>query len=71
MPPRTKTLFDALIRLSEPCSQSDLAARVGTTQNRIAQHFAWLRERHLVVGRKRTGIDWRRPERTFTPTLAG
>lgn len=55
MPPRTKTLFDALIRLSEPCSQSDLAERVGTTQNRIAQHFAWLRERHLVVGRKRTG----------------
>lgn len=55
MPPRTKTLFDALIRLSEPCSQSDLAVRVGTTQNRIAQHFAWLRERHLVVGKKRTG----------------
>lgn len=55
MPPRTKTLFDALIRLSEPCSQSDLAGRVGTTQNRIAQHFSWLRERHLVVGKKRTG----------------
>jgi len=55
MPMRTKTLFDALIRLGEPCSQSDLAVRVGTTQNRIAQHFAWLRERHLVIGRKRTG----------------
>lgn len=55
MPSRTKTLLDALIRQGEPCSQSDLAVRVGTTQNRIAQHFAWLRERHLVVGRKRTG----------------
>lgn len=55
MPARTKTLFDALIRLHEPCSQSDLAERVGTTQNRIAQHFSWLRERHLVIGKKRTG----------------
>jgi tetratricopeptide (TPR) repeat protein len=55
MPMRTKTLFDALIRQGEPCSQSDLAVRVGTTQNRIAQHFSWLRERHIVVGKRRTG----------------
>jgi tetratricopeptide (TPR) repeat protein len=55
MPMRTKTLFDALIRQGEPCSQSDLAARVGTTQNRIAQHFAWLRERLIVIGKRRTG----------------
>lgn len=55
MPLRTRTLFDALIRQSEPCSQSELAERVGTSQNRIAQHFAWLRERHLVTGRKRQG----------------
>ncbi|MCP4099359.1 MAG: tetratricopeptide repeat protein [Planctomycetaceae bacterium] len=55
MPARTRTLFDALIRQSEPCSQSELAERVGTTQNRIAQHFSWLRERHLVVGKKRSG----------------
>ncbi|MDV3459233.1 tetratricopeptide repeat protein [Sphingomonas sp. HF-S4] len=55
MPMRTKTLFDALIRQGEPCSQSDLAVRVGTTQNRIAQHFAWLRERQIVLGKRRTG----------------
>ncbi|MDF1586223.1 tetratricopeptide repeat protein [Marinimicrococcus flavescens] len=55
MPPRSRALFDALVRGGEPCSQSDLAARVGTTQNRIAQHFAWLRENEVVFGERRQG----------------
>ncbi|MDX6750769.1 tetratricopeptide repeat protein, partial [Geminicoccaceae bacterium 1502E] len=55
MPPRSRALFDALVRGGEPCSQSDLAVRVGTTQNRIAQHFAWLRENEVVFGERRQG----------------
>jgi tetratricopeptide (TPR) repeat protein len=55
MPPRTRLLFDALVRGGEPCSQSELAARLGTTQNRIAQPFAWLREHEVVFGERRRG----------------
>ncbi|NIM14748.1 MAG: tetratricopeptide repeat protein, partial [Candidatus Aminicenantes bacterium] len=39
MPNKSKLLFDALIRGGEPCTQSELAQRVGTTQNIISQHF--------------------------------
>ena len=42
MPQKSRLLFDALIRGGEPCSQSDLAKRVGTTQNVIARSFGWL-----------------------------
>jgi len=42
MPNKSKLLFDALIRGGEPCTQSDLARRVGTTQNIISRHFNWL-----------------------------
>ena len=50
MPSNSEVLFDALIRGGEPCSQSELASRVGTSQNRIAQSFAWLRDREIVFG---------------------
>jgi hypothetical protein len=39
LPPNTRKLFDALLRQGEPCSQTALAARVGTTQNDIARAF--------------------------------
>ena len=55
MPDIPRALFDALIRGGEPCSQSELAARVGLAQNRIAQHFAWLRDNELVYGERETG----------------
>jgi tetratricopeptide (TPR) repeat protein len=42
IPTKSKMLFDALIRGGEPCSQSELAKRVGTAQNVIAKSFNWL-----------------------------
>jgi len=41
-PPRSTLLLDALIRGGEPCSQTDLAKRVGANQSEIAKAFAWL-----------------------------
>ncbi|NQZ10067.1 MAG: winged helix-turn-helix transcriptional regulator, partial [Algicola sp.] len=52
---KTKTLLDALIRGGEPCSQSELAERVGTEQSRIARAFAELKRNQIVVGKKVTG----------------
>ena len=42
IPTKSRLLFDALIRGGEPCSQSNLAKRVGTTQNAISRSFNWL-----------------------------
>lgn len=42
MPPNTETLFDALVRGGEPCSQTQLAQRVGAKQNEISRAFHWL-----------------------------
>jgi tetratricopeptide (TPR) repeat protein len=42
IPTKSRLLFDALIRGGEPCSQSELAKRVGTTQNVISRSFKWL-----------------------------
>lgn len=42
IPTKSKLLFDALIRGGEPCSQSEIAARVGATQNMISRSFNWL-----------------------------
>jgi tetratricopeptide (TPR) repeat protein len=52
MPDVPRALFDALIRGGEPCSQSELAERVGLPQNRIAQPFSWLRENEIVFGER-------------------
>ncbi|MEK7434192.1 MAG: tetratricopeptide repeat protein [Cyanobacteriota bacterium] len=42
IPPKSRLLFDSLIRGGEPCSQSDLADRVNAKQNLISQGFGWL-----------------------------
>lgn len=42
IPPMTRKLFDALIRGGEPCSQTELAERVGARQSDISRAFAWL-----------------------------
>jgi tetratricopeptide (TPR) repeat protein len=49
---RSRTLLDALLRMGEPRSQSELAAQLGVTQARIAEPFNELRARGEVVGVK-------------------
>ena len=53
IPANSRLLFDALIRLGENLSQSELAAKVGATQNEISKAFRWLQENGYVVGAKR------------------
>jgi hypothetical protein len=52
---RPRKLLDALLRLGEPCSQSELAQRVGATQAAIAQPFQELQRERLVVGQRASG----------------
>jgi tetratricopeptide (TPR) repeat protein len=49
---RARTLLDALLRMGEPRTQSEIAARLGTVQGRIAEPFNELRARSEVVGVK-------------------
>ena len=49
---RARTLLDALLRMGEPRTQSEIAARLGTVQARIAEPFNELRARKEVVGEK-------------------
>lgn len=42
IPPKTRKLFDALIRGGEPASQTQIAERTGAQQNEISRAFAWL-----------------------------
>ncbi len=42
IPPKSRMLFDALIRGGEPCTQSEIAERVKSKQNLISQSFNWL-----------------------------
>lgn len=49
---RARTLLDALLRMGEPRTQSEIAARLGTVQARIAEPFHELRARGEVVGVK-------------------
>ncbi len=52
LPENTVILFDALIRGGEPCSQTQLAERVGARQNDISRAFAKLQETgHLRADR--------------------
>ena len=52
MPAKSGTLFDALVRDGDPCSQSDLAERVGAQQKDISRAFSWLVDAgHLIVNR--------------------
>ncbi|MCH8960602.1 MAG: ATP-binding protein, partial [Bacteroidetes bacterium] len=55
IPPKSKKLFDALIRGGEPCSQSALAARVGTAQSVIAQSFNWLQTHGYLLAERPKG----------------
>jgi len=59
LPENSETLFDALIRGGEPCSQTQLAERVGARQNDISRAFAKLLEAgylhaHRPKGQKET-----------------
>lgn len=52
LPWRSRKLLDALLRLGEPCSQSELAQRVGAQQSAIAQPFRDLQAERLVIGER-------------------
>ena len=53
IPPQAAKLFDALLRGGEPCSQSELARRVGARQNQISRHFVWLRDSEYISALER------------------
>ena len=53
IPPQAAKLFDALLRSGEPCSQSELARRVGAQQNQISRHFVWLRDADYISALER------------------
>ncbi|WP_310598984.1 hypothetical protein [Desulfobulbus sp.] len=55
IPPMTRKLFDALIRGGEPCSQTELAERVGARQSDISRAFAWLIEYGYVREERQPG----------------
>lgn len=55
IPQKSRLLFDALVRGGEPCSQSELAKRVGTTQNIISQSFNWLLNHQYLNAEKLVG----------------
>ncbi len=48
MPPKTKLLFDTLIRHGENMTQSKLAELLGKQQNVISKPFRWLKENFYV-----------------------
>lgn len=54
IPPKSKILFDTLIRSGENLSQSELAKQLGTSQNSISRAFLWLRHNGYVIGKKRS-----------------
>ncbi len=55
MPSNTEALFDALVRGGEPCSQTQLAERVGARQNDISRAFHWLLEGNYLLAKRATG----------------
>ena len=57
LPPQSAALLDALIRKGEPCTQTELAARVGaSSQAQIADAFSYLlSSRLLAAGPDKTG----------------
>lgn len=48
IPPKTRKLFDALIRGGEPASQTEIAKRTGAQQNEISRAFLWLVDQGYV-----------------------
>ncbi len=60
IPPRSRLLFDALIRGGEPCSQSDMADRVNAMkQNLISQGFGWLITNNYLIVDSPIGVKQR------------
>jgi hypothetical protein len=55
LPGAAAGLLDALIRLGEPCSQTELAERVNQTQNRIADAFRHLTEGRILTAEREIG----------------
>lgn len=56
LPANAAGLLDALIRQGEPCSQSQLAQRIGVQQSQIADAFGYLvQARLLSAARERNG----------------
>lgn len=53
--PKSRWLLDDLLRGGEPCSQMELAKRVGASQSEIAQSFTALLREGVVVDRKHKG----------------
>ncbi len=54
IPPKSKILFDTLIRKGENISQSELAKIVGATQSKISKAFLWLKDNGYIIGKKRS-----------------
>jgi len=52
---KSRWLLDEMLRGGEPCSQSDLAQRIGAGQSGIAQDFRALLRDQVVVGHRETG----------------
>ena len=55
IPPQTRKLFDALVRGGEPCSQTELAGRVGARQSDISRAFLWLMDAGYLVAERAKG----------------
>ena len=55
IPPQTRKLFDALVRGGEPCSQTELAGRVGARQSDISRAFLWLMDAGYLVAERPKG----------------
>ncbi len=55
MPSNTESLFDALVRYGEPCSQTQLAERIGARQNDISRAFHWLLDGNYLLAKRTPG----------------
>ncbi|MEO1258915.1 MAG: hypothetical protein AAFZ15_08950 [Bacteroidota bacterium] len=55
IPPKSRKLFDTLIRSGENKSQTELAQLLGTSQNAISRAFLWLLNNNYIIGKKRKG----------------
>ncbi|MEZ4953880.1 MAG: hypothetical protein R2825_09930 [Saprospiraceae bacterium] len=55
IPPKSRKIFDTLIRSGENKSQTDLAALLDTSQNTISRAFLWLQDNNYITGHKREG----------------
>jgi len=54
IPPKSRMLFDTLIRKEENLSQSQVAELLNATQSKISKAFGWLVENGYIIGKKRS-----------------